>query len=144
MGMSRQYLGLERKNRRVMNFRSTVTGLLVLAFIASHNLYLYCINLGLLEYGENVPVDEEKVWYSSEFILFIIPLVLMGNSNKKCKRENQFRLVGYSAATITMALIVYNEIFILPNASTYVYAFNGLTFAVTLYALLFSDENGNF
>lgn len=121
-----------------MDSRSIITGLLGLAFIASHNLYLYVIEHNLLD------ITYYRGWYSAELVLFVMPLLLMGNSNIKSQREIQFRCIVYIAVSIVMAIIVLNTFNLIPLPHLQVYYFNGITFAYTLYALLFSDKNGNF
>lgn len=67
----------------------------------------------------------------------------MGNSNVKDEREIQFRNITYVAASIIMAMIILNAFKLIPMPYLQVYYFNGITFVYTLYALLFSDKQGN-
>jgi len=105
--------------------------------VLSHNAYLYCIReIGLSIYNS-------RVWYNLELLLFVMPLIWMGNYNHKSKRENQFRLIAYGFVSLVMAIIILNKYNLIPFPAFQVYYLNGITIVIVLYALVFSDKNGN-
>ena len=124
-----------------MNNRSIITGLLLLAFVCSHNFLLYCIH------SFNIDKLDSKCWYSAELLFFAMPLIFMGNRNDKSKSEVQLRNIFGLFLCLIMALIAFNNFrfapFLINGIVLQVVLLNGITFIYAILTLIFSDKNGN-
>ena len=123
-----------------MSSRSIITGLLLLAFVCSHNLFLYCIQNNILD------KLDQRAWYSAELLFFAMPLIFMGNRNDKSKSEVQLRNIFGLFLCLIMALIAFNNFrfapFLINGIVLQVVLLNGITFIYAILTLIFSDKNG--
>lgn len=123
------------------NYRSILTGLIVVGLIAGYNLYLYSI--------QNFHIDkfEQKFYYNIGILLFVCPLIWLGNNNFKDKREIEFRKIAVLVISVISGMIAINNqpffAFSIPGIVTQMYFFNGISLAIVLYGLLFTDKNGD-
>jgi len=121
--------------------RSLFTGLLLIAFVCSHNLYLYCIQADLLD------AFDKKSWYSAELLFFAMPLIFTGNRNGKSNAEVQLRNIFGLFLCLIMSLIAFNNFrfapFLINGIVLQVVLLNGITFIYAILSLIFSDKNGN-
>ena len=108
--------------------------------LASHNLFLYLISISAID------KPDVKVWYNMELLLFFIPFSILGNYNHKSVKEIEFRKIALFAISLIITVIILNNckfLPVLPSPRTQMLFFNGISFAIIGYGLLFSDKNGN-
>ena len=130
-----------RKHWRLMNSRSILTGLLLICFVCSHNLFLYCIHNGIID------KLDQRSWYSAELLFFAIPLIFMGNRNDKSNAEIQLRNIFGLFLCLITGLIAFNNCryapFVINGIVLQVVLLNGITFVYAILSLIFSDKNGD-
>jgi len=110
---------------------------MTMCYVCSHNLYLYCIQ------KSHIDVDQDKIWRNAELLVFVAPLLIMGNSSTKSKSEIAFRNIAYVFLSIISGLVIVNEFGLISRPSLQIYYLNAITFVYTLYALFRADQNGN-
>ena len=124
-----------------MNSRVTITALLLIAFVCSHNLYLYCITNSIID------KLDAKSWYSGELLFFVTPLIFMGNSNIKTELEVQVRKVYWLFLCLVTFLIAFNNFrfapFTINGIVLQMFMLNGITLVYAILSLILSDKNGN-
>jgi len=105
--------------------RSLITSLIAVTFMLGYNGYLLAIGNGIL--------DEQhmrKVAMYSLIGFFTLPLMLMGNSNKKSKMEIEFRNMAMMYYAVVMGIIIINQFGVLNDPRKFMYTFNGLNIAL--------------
>lgn len=112
-------------------------GLLILAFVASHNLFIFSLQSGRLD------LFERKIWFNSELLCFVIPFLIIGLKNDKTAKEIEMMKIATFIIGFVLALVILNQFAVTPHAVIQMYFFNGITFVYAMYALFFSDTNGN-
>jgi len=117
--------------------RAILTALMTACFVCSHNLFIYCIN------NRHIEDTGKIVWRNTELLVFVAPLLLMGNSSTKSKPEIAFRNIAYVFLSIISGLVIVNEFGLISRPSLQIYYLNAITFVYTLYALFRADQNGN-
>lgn len=124
-----------------MNTRSIITGLLLISFVCSHNLYMYCI------YKDIIDAFDKKSWYSAELLFFVVPLIFMGNYPNKTGAEIQLRKIFGLFLCLITGLIAFNNFryapFQISGIVLQVFLLNGITFVYAILSFIFSDKNGN-
>lgn len=124
-----------------MNSRAILTGFLLICFVFSHNILIYCIQSSFIDKLDS------KSWYSAELLLFAMPLIFMGNYPNKTGAEIQLRKIFGLFLCLITGLIAFNNCrfapFVINGILLQVFLLNGITFGYAVLSLIFSDKNGN-
>lgn len=105
--------------------RSLITSLIAVTFMLGYNGYLLAVGNGLL-----IEMHIKKVCMYSLIGFFTLPLMLMGNSNKKSKMEIEFRNMAIMYYTVVLLIIVINQFGVLNDPRKFIFTFNGLNIAL--------------
>lgn len=105
--------------------RSLITSLIAVTFMLGYNGYLLAVDEGIV-----ADLHMKKVAMYSLIGFFTLPLMLMGNSNKKSKMEIEFRNMAIMYYTVVMAIIIINQFGVLNDPRKFMYTFNGLNIAL--------------
>jgi len=76
-------------------------------------------------------------------LIFIAPLIIMGNSNYKSKSEIAFRNIAYVFISILCGLVIVNEFGLITRPSLQIYYLDAITLAYTIFAIFKADKNGD-
>ena len=120
-----------------MDSRAIVTGLMTACYVCSHNLYVYCIR------NFHIDADQDKIWRNSELLVFVAPLLIMGNTSPKSKSEIAFRNIAYVFLSIISGLVIVNEFGLIARPSLQIYYLDAITLVYTIFAIFKADKNGD-
>lgn len=118
--------------------RSIITALITLLFITSYNAYVYS---GLMGFTD---VFMRKAVIYFIFSIFVLPLLAMGNSNKKSSIEIEFRKIAFLIYLVVSSMIIINQFGVIKNPINFLLVFNGLTFAFICMVLISAYRHGIF